>query len=182
MKEWIGYDCSLKLLYRASKSGKNSQKFHFMCDNKGVTLTVFKVGSNFVFGGFTNVKQHTPNGKYPTFEKDPDAFLFQLFPHKTKHPLIKNPDKAVARSDYHLACFGKTEREPQEAADLEVWDSPSGAGRGICNLGNNYYLPESLTYGSVDAKKYLAGQASFVINDMEVFQVKKKTTTAKISE
>ena len=32
-----------------------------MCDNKGATLSVFKVGTNFVFGGFTNVKQHTPN-------------------------------------------------------------------------------------------------------------------------
>jgi len=69
-----------------------------MCDNKGATISVFKVGTNFIFGGFTNIKQYTPNNPYPAFEKDPDAFIFSLLPHNTKHPLVKNPEKAVARS------------------------------------------------------------------------------------
>ena len=40
------------LLYRASRDGWSSSDFHRLCDDKGPTITVVKVGKN-VFGGYT---------------------------------------------------------------------------------------------------------------------------------
>ena len=40
------------LLYRASRDGWRSSDFHRLCDHKGPTITVVRVGTN-VFGGYT---------------------------------------------------------------------------------------------------------------------------------
>ena len=40
------------LLYRASRDGWASSKFHAICDNKGPTVTVVKSG-DYIFGGYT---------------------------------------------------------------------------------------------------------------------------------
>ena len=42
IKSWIGYPSSLKLIYRGTRNGFKGQKFHFLCDNKGPSLTVYK--------------------------------------------------------------------------------------------------------------------------------------------
>ena len=43
----------LKLCYRASLHGWQSQKFHELCDGKAGTVVLVKVG-NWIFGGYTD--------------------------------------------------------------------------------------------------------------------------------
>ena len=43
-----------KLCWRASRDGWNSIQFHSLCDGKGPTITIIKVGK-YIFGGFTSV-------------------------------------------------------------------------------------------------------------------------------
>jgi len=97
VKQWLGYDCTLKLIFRGSKNGFTGPKFHFLCDNKGPTLSVFKSDKGYIFGGFTSLKIHNPPNINPTFEKDPEAFLFNLAPHKTKHEKLPDVEKTIGR-------------------------------------------------------------------------------------
>jgi hypothetical protein len=62
------------LLYRASRDGDSSQKFHENCDNKGSTICFFKLGNGYRLGGFTNVSWNVSGG----CKKDFNAFVFSL--------------------------------------------------------------------------------------------------------
>ena len=43
-----------KLCWRASRDGWSSSRFHSLCDEKGPTVTIVKVGK-YIFGGYTNL-------------------------------------------------------------------------------------------------------------------------------
>ena len=44
------------LLWRGSRHGFGTKKFHSLCDNKGPTLTVIKSTTGYIFGGYTSEK------------------------------------------------------------------------------------------------------------------------------
>ena len=44
----------LKLLYKASRDGDNPYNFHSKCDNISPTITIFKTGDNYIFGGYVD--------------------------------------------------------------------------------------------------------------------------------
>jgi len=46
---------SFTLLYRASRDGDSSAKFHKFCDEKGPTIVFVKNKNNFRYGGFTSI-------------------------------------------------------------------------------------------------------------------------------
>ena len=48
-----------KLCWRASRDGWSSSRFHSLCDEKGPTVTIVKVGK-YIFGGYTSLSW----GKY----------------------------------------------------------------------------------------------------------------------
>ena len=50
---WLGDQFQWRLCYRASVHGWSAQNFHTMCDNKGPTVTIVKVGEC-IFGGYTD--------------------------------------------------------------------------------------------------------------------------------
>ena len=43
-----------KLCWRASRDGWSSSRFHSLCDEKGPTVTIVKVGK-YIFGGYTSL-------------------------------------------------------------------------------------------------------------------------------
>ena len=43
-----------KLCWRASRDGWDSSRFHSLCDEKGPTVTIVKVGK-YIFGGYTSL-------------------------------------------------------------------------------------------------------------------------------
>jgi len=55
LKEWIGYDCELDLLYRGTRDGKESKTFHKKCDGKGPTISIIHSEDGSKFGGYTDL-------------------------------------------------------------------------------------------------------------------------------
>ena len=53
MREWLGSDYDMKLLYRASEHGYTAKSFHDYCDDKGPTLIIIKSSEGWIFGGYT---------------------------------------------------------------------------------------------------------------------------------
>ena len=54
MREWLGSDYDMKLLYRASEHGYTAKFFHNYCDDvKGQTLIIIKSDGGWIFGGYT---------------------------------------------------------------------------------------------------------------------------------
>ena len=47
-----------KLCWRASRDGWGSSRFHSLCDEKGPTVTIVKVGK-YIFGGYTSLSWGT---------------------------------------------------------------------------------------------------------------------------
>lgn len=64
----------IELLYRASDNYYSSKRFHSLCDQKGRTITIAKMKSGNIIGGYTS-KWWTAN-EYGTYIKDEKAFLF----------------------------------------------------------------------------------------------------------
>ena len=79
--EWIGKsDVKAELLYRATRDGFASAKFHELCDDKGSTITFIKSSTGKRFGGYT----HGPWKKGGEYYEDQKAFVFSLS-NMTKH-------------------------------------------------------------------------------------------------
>ena len=54
LKPFVQIGQDWKLCWRASEDGWHSKRFHFLCDGKGATITIVKVG-NYIFGGYTSI-------------------------------------------------------------------------------------------------------------------------------
>ena len=53
--KWMGFqNCEYKLLYRGTRDGFKSAKFHELCDNQGPTLCLMKTSYDYVCGGFAS--------------------------------------------------------------------------------------------------------------------------------
>ena len=50
----IKSDSDWKLCWRVSRDGWDSSRFHSLCDEKGPTITIVKVGK-YIFGGYTSL-------------------------------------------------------------------------------------------------------------------------------
>ena len=50
----IKSDSDWKLCWRTSRDGWSSSRFHSLCDEKGPTVTIVKVGK-YIFGGYTSL-------------------------------------------------------------------------------------------------------------------------------
>ncbi len=55
IEEALGHKVNAKLLLRGTRDGKNGEKFHELCDNKGPLLTLFKTRKDILCGGFSSV-------------------------------------------------------------------------------------------------------------------------------
>ena len=53
LREWLGNDYDMKLIYRASEHNYTANSFHKCCDDKGPTLIVVKSSEGWIFGGYT---------------------------------------------------------------------------------------------------------------------------------
>ena len=76
LKNWINPNLKIKaeLLYRLSRDGKEYQTFHNLCDNKGATLTIFRLIDGNILGGYTTKDWDNSQN----WKQDQNAFLFSL--------------------------------------------------------------------------------------------------------
>lgn len=64
------------MLYRGSEHGWKRRDFHLRCDNKGETISLFKIKDGDTIGGYTKALWESPiDAKYVC---DHEAMLFNL--------------------------------------------------------------------------------------------------------
>ena len=66
------------LCWRASKDGGAPETFHSLCDGKGPTVSIVKVGE-YIFGGYTNASWTRPFSEL--FQFCLELFIITLFSH-----------------------------------------------------------------------------------------------------
>ena len=160
IRSWTGQfkNTELELVYRGSRDGFEAKVFHTFCDDQGPTLIVCKsAGSGRVFGGYTSQSWSKSGG----FVSDKDAFLFSIT-ESTKHT-IKDPDHAIY-------CNGGTGPIFGEGHDLFIAADSHNNVECTSALGTTYKAKEKVG----DKTKYLAGEAKFKLQEIEVFKVTDK--------
>ena len=150
-----------KLLYRATIDGFSAHSFHKKCDGQSNTLTIIKSTYGNIFGGFTT-KPWSSNGQYVD---DPDAFVFSLINCQGKPK--KFDCVHVKHAIYCLSDCGPTFGSGH---DIKICSDSNMIPSSFCNFFNSYYNDElNLSYGTAEAKAFLAGAHNFLTTEIEVF-------------
>ena len=89
LKSWINPNKKIEaeLLYRLSRDGETTSKFHELCDNKGPTLTLFYINNGNIVGIYTPLSFDINS----SWKRDNDTFIFNLNKNqKYKKKIIDN--------------------------------------------------------------------------------------------
>ena len=103
--EWSGYK-SMTLLYRGTKDGTTSYKFHEKCDDQGPTICLYKNEKGHIFGGYASISWKKEGDCYI---KAPDCFIFTLTNIHETEPMkfkFKGSTDSVYHGNSHGAHFG----------------------------------------------------------------------------
>ena len=152
-----------------SVEGYQAKYFHYTCGGKGPTLTLVRSEHDLVFGGFTSV----PWTRNIAYSADPTSFIFSLS-RNTLHYPYRNLECAVRHHSGCLPAFGGGFAFNSDS-DLFLAENCDKNRLSCCNLGETYSLSSigdgRVTYGSEEARKYLAGSFNFRVTELEVFRV-----------
>ena len=91
----LGPGKQLRLLYRMTRDGETGKDFHYRCDNKGPTVSLFKTSTGRRFGGYTKEKWGEGSGK---FKADSSAFLMS-FDYQQRFNVQDSQDAIYCRID-----------------------------------------------------------------------------------
>ena len=95
----------MELIYRATRDGTTTQKFHEFCDNKGSTIILFKNEKGNAFGGYASIPWSNSGG----WKSAPDSFIFTLTNIHNTEPtqfLSKNDNQELYFGISHGPFFG----------------------------------------------------------------------------
>jgi len=138
------------LLFRASKDGDSSRKFHEKCDYYGATITIVETVSGRRFGGYTSISWDKSKGNYDTSGIN---FLFSLDTRK----YYKNT--SGSNHTYHNENNGPT----------------FGGGHDLCIsdgcMGNQSSYTNKSNYEMTSAYELNGGTRSFKVKDYEVYNI-----------
>ena len=158
--EWCGYS-SMKLIYRGSRDGTTSIKFHEKCDNQGPTICLYQTKNEYIFGGYASISW-TREGGYKTTN---DSFLFTL---TNIHGL--NPTKFVLKeSQIKYSVEHNSNYGPKFGEDIKICDdfrnkdSISGF---PCDYSDSLGKGKSIFTGNFDNNN-----KNFKIKEIEVFKL-----------
>eukprot|EP00347_Sterkiella_histriomuscorum_P005233 403357381 len=157
MQDWNRAE--LNLLYQGSRDGFSAKNFHQLCDNQGPTVAFVLSEYGQTFGGYTSVSWTSNNSQIG----DSKAFLFQLN-KKSVHPIGQNFDYSVHHNPDYLITFGN-------GFDLFVYNQCDINRSSYSQLGRTYSLPLGYVYDSQESNRYLAGEQSFRVLEIEVYSV-----------
>jgi len=160
IQEWIKMK-KMELIYRGTKDGTSSNKFHIKCDNKGETIVLIKNDKDNIFGGYTSY----PWGKGDKYYSAPDSFLFTL-----TNIFNINPTKFPSKNDQKEVCH-YSDRGPAFGYGVDL-----GTYNDFLNNGGYSYFPS--TYEDILGKgrsiftgKDNRNDGKFEIKEIEVFKV-----------
>ena len=94
LKQLIGRNCNLVLLYQMTKDGNLCSTFHEKVDNQGPTITLFETEDGYKFGGYTSKSFEQKGG----WILDCDSFLFN-FINLNQYPIKNKGYEAIFRGD-----------------------------------------------------------------------------------
>ena len=146
------------LLYRASKNGDSSRKFHNLCDYISPTVTFVETTEGWKFGGYTDKcwesEIHTSDDNY---KASPNAFLFSL---NLKKKYISEYDNAeMFCSQVRGPTFGY-------GHDLSISDK-------CFTHASNCNSP--CTFSGMEKKnEFNGGKHTFIVKELEVYLVQVK--------
>jgi hypothetical protein len=155
---WIsskGDISQIKLIYRATENGDDSESFFKKCSNMGPTVSLIKTKEDRKFGGFTKAEWTDQKGRIKL--RDENAFLFSL-DNKSKYDVVK-PDIAIS-------CY-------PEAYTLVYGNKDDRYGIRLFSRFLSKKNYENLSSGVYNASSEycLSGSNKFEVEDVEVFQV-----------
>ncbi|GBC09333.1 hypothetical protein RclHR1_08780004 [Rhizophagus clarus] len=142
-----------KLIFRGSRNGFKSKKFHEICDNQPCTVTIIKVkGSNEILGGY-NPLEWKSDGRYATTN---DSFLFSFDKNQgiENHILsrVKSSKFAISNDSNRGPSFGESD---------------------LILRGSKVYNNSVCTKKSYE-KQIRIINSRFSVEEYEIFQVTKK--------
>ncbi|KAJ5069579.1 pep-cterm sorting domain-containing protein [Anaeramoeba ignava] len=162
LQEWINdndFFSKMKKGFSAKRDGFNSQNWHKAVDGKGKTLVIIKTKQNFIFGGFTQVGFNGNTGNI----NDSNAFIFSLRNDKGD----RIPAKFTIKTPQYAIYSNYNSCGPYFGNDFYL---SSNLQPGYSDFGNSYNLPNGITYGTNEAKSYLAGSYnSWVVDEVETY-------------
>ena len=147
LKNIIGRNCSLDLVYQMIRDGNRTIDFHKKVDIKSPTLVLFKTKDGYNFGGYTSKSFKSSGG----WIKDPDSFLFNL--NNMNKFNIKNGLENPA------IFYGNASKYGPEFYDILI-------NTGEVQYGTIY--PSNFLSKVEDLKE---GDAAFTCNDVLVYRV-----------
>ncbi|XP_022810276.1 uncharacterized protein LOC111347279 [Stylophora pistillata] len=154
-----------KRCWRASVDGWAASTFHSLCDSKGPTVTIVRVGK-YIFGGYNSLSWSSVSG----YQYTSSAFLFSLVnkpgwgPVKLTQQGQYSSDKSS--STYSLLNYGPTFGGGH---DLKIVNYASSNTDSYTNLGHTYSPPSGHSYHTSFTKSFLAGSYNFRPDEVEVF-------------
>ncbi|XP_078382135.1 uncharacterized protein LOC144664794 isoform X1 [Oculina patagonica] len=145
--------------WRASSDGWAATTFHSLCDDKGPTVTIVRVGQ-YIFGAYTS-RSWSNSCRY---HYDPAAFLFSVVNKPGWQPL--KLDQVGRTSIYSCSRHGPSFGIGH---DLHIADSASTNTKSYSLLGYTFRLSSGYSPGSSFAESFLAGSKNFQPDEVEVF-------------
>ena len=153
------------MLYRGSIDGFTAEAFHERCDNKGPTISLFKLEHNGdCIGGYTEAQWSSD--EKGSWKRDPCALVFSLS-HQRSYKFI-NPEKAICCLSIWGPWFGGALCAVNEPfnGDNNCWsnpDRPEYERIGVASGGASDLTQTSTIRGD--------GFYPFTINELEVCEV-----------
>ena len=148
ISKWIDPNKKItyNLLFKKTRDGDTTQRFHAFCDNKGKTVTIIETIEGNKFGGFTN-----ENWDKSKCKKNENDFVFSL--NLNKMYKLKSGD-SIYCGESEGPYFG----HDGSSADIRINNNTLNYGETIGN-----------SYGS--NKELNGGKKEFIVKEIDVYQV-----------
>ena len=141
---------NMELIYRCSKDGDNSKRFHSLCDGKENTITIVTTSVGKRFGGFTKAEWNS----FGNYSEDENAFLFS-FEYNEFYPIKKD------QKGYAIYCHKNYGPAFGKGPDFYI----------SSNCRNNSSHTIQLSYDYRGRTYTLVGTQKFGVIDYEVYQI-----------
>ena len=149
ISNWIDSNKKItyNLLFKKTRDGESTKRFHDFCDNKGKTVTIIETNEGKKFGGFTN-ENWDKSSEYKKNEKD---FVFSLNLNKI-YKLNDNASIYCGENEGPYFGYGGYN------ADIRISNKTLNYGETVGNSFGSY-------------KELNDGKKEFFIKEIEVYQV-----------
>ena len=149
ISKWIdsNKEITYKLLFKKTRDGDTTKRFHDFCDNKGKTVTIIETNEGKKFGGFTNENWDLFSG----YKKNENDFVFSLDLNKI-YKLQDNGSICCGEKEGPYFGYGGTN------SDIRI-------SNGTLNYGQTI----GISFGS--NKELTGGKKDYCIKEIDVYQV-----------